>query len=811
MSEKLISVIVPAYNVENYIRRCLDSLVGQTYGNLEIIVVNDGSTDRTGEIIEEYTERYPDKVMLYTRENQGQAEARNFGISKASGEYIGFVDSDDFVSTKMYELMYREAEEQNCDMVTCGYYGCDEVTGEITVYQTGYKGEFNQSIYENPMLLRINSPYPWNKLYTRELLERSGFSFRKGIIFEDLCAIFPLFMDARKVGRVHEKLYYYIKGRKGGTISTFNEKHGQIIDALQIMNDAYQHRGMFERFYDTLLFFNLRHIYARFDEMHNYDDIIFKREFKKRAFALLDQYFPGWRDTEEYAALEKAEEREGKEGKSPEKTAEKGDGKNAGRKAGKKEKKKRDVSPGTPPQEEPKNLKKKKRSELYEELTAEREIEKNTVLVECYHGNDLRGIGYYIAMDVSDYMDFKVYVAAADLGKVCAFSQMFPSYVRYVDMNSERYLELLATAKYLVNNRSFPGFFRKRKEQLLIFTDFLPSLAAQGTELVCDARNIQGIQLSLAQSDKILFPEELREQFIPLLEKYNMAEICRDKGCFIMTRALLHSADREEDGTVRVAYMPSVREFPGLKDSRNYLFLSSLKKKLTELDERLEEGRKILFCFPRIIRRRFRENTWKHIEFFPENREPLEVLAGCHALVGEYGEEMFVMKALGRPVCQFVDDEADMAWRYGLGGQGEEYGFPVFETPEKVAEWINGLERKAVHIGSPRVGWRQTLEDFKRGKNRRLGRTVVYMPVIKSRREFLQYMQGQDTKRSVFFIPKDAFSDELAAWIREYGGIRYMVIIQSIVVSKNESRLIKYHITTKDKLREKRDRQRYLG
>lgn len=782
MNEKLISVIVPAYNVENYIRRCLDSLVSQTYENLEIIVVNDGSTDRTGEIIEEYTERYPDKVMLYTRENQGQAEARNFGITKASGEYIGFVDSDDFVSTKMYELMYREAEEQGCDMVTCGYYGCDEVTGEITVYQTGYKGEFNQNIYENPMLLRINSPYPWNKLYTRELLERSGFSFRKGIIFEDLCAIFPLFMDARKVGRVHEKLYYYIKGRKGGTISTFNEKHGQIIDALQIMNDAYQDRGMFERFYDTLLFFNLRHIYARFDEMQTYDDIIFKREFKKRAFALLDRYFPGWKETEEYAALEKTEEN-----------------------------KKTDVSSEPPHREEPKSTKKKRRSERYEELTAEREIEKNTVLVECYHGNDLRGMGYYITMGLSDHMDYKVYVAAADIGKVCAFSQTFPSYIRYVDMNSERYLELLATAKYLVNNRSFPGYFRKRKEQRLIFTDFLPSLAAQGTELVCDARNIQGIQLSLAQSDQILFPEELKEQFIPLLEKYNMAEICRDKGCFIMTKSLLPPVHREDDGTVRVAYMPSVREFPGLKDNKNYLFLSSLKKKLTELDERLEEGRKILFCFPRTVRRRFRENTWKHIEFFPEDREPLEVLAGCHALVGEYGEEMFVMKAMGRPVCQFADDKTDMAWRYGLGSQGAEYDFPAFETPEKVAEWINGLERKAVHAGGAKISWRQTLEDFKRGKNHRLGRTVVYMPAITSRGEFLEYMQGQDTKRSVFFIPKAAFSDELATWIREYGGIRYMVIIQSIVVSKNESRMIKYHITTKDKLREKRDRQRYLG
>ena len=160
---------------------------------------------------------------------------------------------------------------------------------------------------------------------------------------------------------------------------------------------------------------------------------------------------------------------------------------------------------------------------------------------------------------------------------------------------------------------------------------------------------------------------------------------------------------------------------------------------------------------------------------------------------------------------QFADDQTDMAWRYGLDSQRGEHGFPVFDSSEKVAEWINGLDSEAVSIGDIGLGWRQTLEDFKKGNNRRLGRTVVYMPAFTSRREFLQYMQGQDTRCSVFFIQKDAFSDALAAWIREYGDIRYMVIIQSIVVSKNESRLIKYHITTKDKLREKRDRQRYLG
>ena len=240
---------------------------------------------------------------------------------------------------------------------------------------------------------------------------------------------------------------------------------------------------------------------------------------------LLDHYFPGWRDTEEYAALETDE---GKEGKKADKAVEKKAEKKADRKADKEENKKTEVPSVTPPREETKSIKKKKRSERYEELAEEREIDKTTVLVECYHGNDLRGMGYYIAMDLAEHPEYKVYVAAADLEKVCAFSQTFPSLVRYVDMNSEHYLELLATAKYLINNRSFPGFFRKRKEQRLIFTDFLPSLAAQGTEVVCGARNIQGIQLSLAQADEILFPEELREQFIPLLEKYNMAEICRE-------------------------------------------------------------------------------------------------------------------------------------------------------------------------------------------------------------------------------------------------------------------------------------------
>lgn len=787
MTGKKISVIIPAYNVENYIRRCLDSLVNQTYENIEILVVNDGSTDRTAEIVEEYADRYPGKVLLFSKENEGQAEARNFALDQATGDYIGFVDSDDFVSTKMYELLYREAEQNGCDLVTCGYYGCDDVTGEITVYQTGYRGEFNQSIYENPLILRVNSPYPWNKLYTRELLDRAGFRFQKGMIFEDLCAVFPLFLDARKVGRVHEKLYYYIKGRKGGTISTFNERHGQIIDALRIMNDAYRGRGMFERFYDTLLFFNLRHIYARFDEMKNYDNETFKADFTSRAYALLDEYFPGWKESGEFAQMEHGSGEEQEE--DTDQTAEK------------------PVRRSREKIRDKKGEKPKKRSEQFDEIASGNKIKKKVVLIECYHGNDVRGSGYYIGKMLAEEGGYQVYIAAADADKIEKFKAAFPYDWKYLDMTSEKYLEVLARAEYVINNRAFPGFYRKRKEQRFLFTDFLPSLMAQGTEMTYGARNMQGIQLSLAQADAILFPRELKDSFVPLLEKYNMAEICRDKGVFVPI-SLFFRAGSAGDPGIRIAYMPSVREFPGLKDVKSHLFLSELKKKLNELDERIEEGRKVYVCYPRIVRRRFKENNWKNIEFFPEEMEPYEFLAGCHALIGEYGEEMFVMQALGKPVCQFVDNRTDVDW--SKGKSGSEKGISSLENMDQLADWVNHVFRE--HQNRPdRTPCRDFLRGIKKGKNHRVGRKVVYMPEFQTRKEFRRFMETQEIRKCVFFIEKEHFHDGMAAWLREYEGIRYMVIIRSIVVSKNESRLIKYRITTKDKLREKRDRERYLG
>ena len=121
MGQKKISVIVPAYNMEKYIERCLDSLIGQTYHNLEIIVVDDGSNDQTGILCDRYAKKDP-RILVVHQENQGVSQARNVGLSRATGDYIGFMDSDDYIDPNMYQSMQSRMTD-DIDVVACNFFG----------------------------------------------------------------------------------------------------------------------------------------------------------------------------------------------------------------------------------------------------------------------------------------------------------------------------------------------------------------------------------------------------------------------------------------------------------------------------------------------------------------------------------------------------------------------------------------------------------------------------------------------------------------------------------------------------------------
>ena len=293
-----VSVIVPIYNVENYLVRCLESLVNQTLEDIQIILVNDGSPDNSQQIIDAYASRYPEKILALTKENGGLSDARNYGIPYAEGEYIGFVDSDDYLDITMYEKMYTKGKMEDADMVVCGYYGVDEQKNSYRALQVTNKAEFGVSLWDNPTLLYSNAPYAWNKLFKRELFERTQIRFPKGKIYEDIATTYPLMQYANRIVKVNEPLYYYILKREGAITATFSEKMLQMFESLARMNDYYIEAGNFDYFKTQLGFINIKHTILRFKDFHLYKDRNLKSKFIETGFEHLNKYFDDWKQND---------------------------------------------------------------------------------------------------------------------------------------------------------------------------------------------------------------------------------------------------------------------------------------------------------------------------------------------------------------------------------------------------------------------------------------------------------------------------------------------------------------------------------
>lgn len=201
----LISVIVPVYKVELYLRQCLDSILAQTYHNLEIILVDDGSPDHCGVICDEYAQK-DSRICVIHKENGGLSDARNAGVEAAQGEYIGFVDSDDWISPNMYEALYQAAETYCADIAVCEYYDCWSKRCYASHQQE--IGVFDGENGIRALLELKIANYACNKLYRRELFA-PNVRYPVGKAYEDVRTMYKLFRKCRRVVTVPEIGYYY--------------------------------------------------------------------------------------------------------------------------------------------------------------------------------------------------------------------------------------------------------------------------------------------------------------------------------------------------------------------------------------------------------------------------------------------------------------------------------------------------------------------------------------------------------------------------------------------------------------------------
>ena len=233
---KKVSIVVPAYNAAKTISRCLDSLVNQTLQDIEIIVVNDASTDNTWEILLDYESRYPDKLIIVDGEvNRGSGGARNQGFDLASGEYIGLVDSDDYVASTMYERLYNKAREEDSDIVDCAYYS--ELNNKAIVFTSDdLTGELNDSKRKK---LIASGGYLVTKIFRNSLWNEPKVRMREKVrCLEDADILIYMFLKAKSISNVIELFYYYCDANDSATKGTeLQSYYDSVYGAMEAIYD----------------------------------------------------------------------------------------------------------------------------------------------------------------------------------------------------------------------------------------------------------------------------------------------------------------------------------------------------------------------------------------------------------------------------------------------------------------------------------------------------------------------------------------------------------------------------------------------
>ncbi len=287
-----VSIIVPIYNVEKYLRRCLDSLVNQTYHNVEILCINDGSKDASQSIVDEYVSLYP-QVKSYVKENGGLSDARNFGLSVANGTYVMFVDGDDWLDLDAVTQMMAKAEEDCADIVCCNME---------YVYESKRKSTFSTESFEtgsprvNNKLIFINNS-ACNKLYLKTLFDH--YEFPKGMWYEDLASVPTLLASAKIIAHVDAPLYKYYQ--RANSISHKIKPDNRIFDIYKAIDkvqkeieamEEYQGKPYIQKKFEELYIIHGADLTTlRIAQFDFQPDVYLDENLKN-----LDHYYSNWYD-----------------------------------------------------------------------------------------------------------------------------------------------------------------------------------------------------------------------------------------------------------------------------------------------------------------------------------------------------------------------------------------------------------------------------------------------------------------------------------------------------------------------------------
>ena len=290
MKKETISIIVPIYNAEKYIAKCLESLINQTKKELEFILINDGSTDNTEKIIKKYSDK---RIKYFKNKNQGIGKTRNFGIKKATGEYLMFIDSDDYLEKTACEELYKTIKKDKSDIAICDFY---------KIYENGQLEEIRlpsfkkTTLKKTPNLLLDINLAPWNKLYKSSLIKENNLTFVENLKYEDAPFVAEVFDKANQISKVNKCLnYYLIRGNSETTVR--DERTFDILKIVDLIRDYFKDKDYLQPTIKKLI---VRILTNYNIQQRNQKDIKIGMSFINESFNYLKTYVPDYKNNSYY-------------------------------------------------------------------------------------------------------------------------------------------------------------------------------------------------------------------------------------------------------------------------------------------------------------------------------------------------------------------------------------------------------------------------------------------------------------------------------------------------------------------------------
>ena len=688
----LVSVIIPAYNAEETIEVTISSVLKQTLNNIEIIVIDDGSTDKTGQIIDGLIKLYPEKLVGIHIDNSGVSAARNIGIDLSHGKYIGFVDADDTISPNMYEEMSSYAEEKHADMVQCWRY---DVFGESRIVRKPHDNCTGKNIYDNPAIVMNNTMFVWDKIFRRKVIIDNNVRFKSFRYAEDYLFVFQYEMFANGIEEIKSPLYNYKAKRNGSVTSSYSDALLDCVKVFDYLNNMLIERGEFSTFKKYLWEVEANYYIRRINDFQLYTNKLRQEEVVNSFFTLFDKYFFGWKEEIKRTGTKYEFEAWNNAFRSDLKKMHQYIYSPRVCKISRRLLLEKSVHFFMQLENYSYRVKNKVPLMKYAKYR-KRPLKENAVLLTSYFGSSFSDSMYYMAKDFLERGDFEVYIGTNSLKRdweVITFNGMKPI---LIDVNSEDYLRILATAKYLVCNSRFPSWFFKRPNQIYLNTWHGTPLKKLGKDMNHGLRDVGNNQSQFLMCDYLLYPNEytrdcmmnsffLKDLYVGkvVLCGYPRNTIFFDKEDATKIRAKMGLND------VRVyIYMPTWRG-ENIDNATVSSYARDLSGILAKLDQLLDDSVVIYVKLHQVVMRKIKLDRYKHIRKPHPLYENYRFANISDGLITDYSSVFFDYANSGKEIILFTYDYDEYMKERGTYFDIKSLPFKRIDTVELLAQHLN--------------------------------------------------------------------------------------------------------------------------